>query len=428
MIRIQTLRRAATRTATGTALLIGAAACSDKFLNVTNPNVIDAATVDPTSGAVALANSAQQNFVTAIGLLSVYGGWFSGEANVADTFPTRNEFGFRTISDLNGSLQADVWAPISLAAASAKTVLDLTLPTPTTNINLARAATFRGFAILQIASDFCTGTLSSGPELTTAQLLDSASFWFSKGVDVGTANGTADGKALANAALVGRARAKLQKGDLAGAASDANAVPAGFVYSLNYTDDAGNRGRLSNQQYIFTFNRTAFSVAPAFRTIDQRVTFKAPAGVTIAGSQGASALQGQDAVPGGFFEQTKFKNFAATMRLASRLEADYIAAEAGKDPVAQLALINTRRTANGMPTYAGATDAASVLKELYDQRAFEFYAEGRRVADFRRNPAATSFITAAGQPYFKPGYANTGTNTCYPLPRAERDNNPNIPK
>lgn len=428
MIRSKTIRRAATRTAVGAALIFGSAACSDKFLTVTNPNVIDAATVDPTSGAAALAASAQQNFTTALGWLAMYSGWFSGEANISDTFPTRNEFGFRTISDLNGSLNADVWAPISLATASAKTVLDLTLPTPTTNINLARAATFRGYSILVMAGDFCTGSLSSGPELTTAQLLDSASFWFTKGIDVGKANASTDGIALANAALVGRARAKLQKGDAAGALADASAVPAGFVYNLNYTDDVGNRTRLSNRLYQFTFDRSSISVAPAFRTTDPRVPFRAPAGVTAVGSAGVSKLSGQDAVPGGFFEQLKFGTFNATIRLASKLEADYIAAEASKDATQQLALINARRVANNQPTYAGATDAASVMTELFNQRAFEFYLEGKRLADYRRSPASTSFVTPAGQPYFKPGYANTGTQTCYPVPRAERDNNPNFPK
>ncbi|MDQ6610791.1 MAG: hypothetical protein M3Y64_00040, partial [Gemmatimonadota bacterium] len=102
MIRKKTIRRAVTRAIAGTALVVVAGACSDKFLQVTNPNVIDASTVDPTSGAVTLANSAQQNFATALGWLSMYGGWFTGEINVSDTFPTRNEFGFRLISDLNG--------------------------------------------------------------------------------------------------------------------------------------------------------------------------------------------------------------------------------------------------------------------------------------------------------------------------------------
>ncbi len=411
------MQRAVTRTVIGSAMVLSAAACSDRFLSVTNPNVIDAATVDPTSGALTLAASAQQNFATAIGWLSMYSGWFTGEANVSDTFPTRNEFGFRTVSDLNGSLQTDIWAPISLAAASAKTVLDLTLPGAATNISVARAATFRGFAILLIATDFCTGSLSSGPELTTAQLLDSASFWFGKAMDVGNANGSTDGKALANAALVGRARAKLQKGDNAGALADAAAVPAGFVFNLQYTDDANSRTRLSNRLYQFTFDRSSVSVAPAFRTTDPRVPVLGP---------GVTKLNPQDAVPGGYYQQTKYNAYNAGIRLASKIEADYVAAEASKDVAQQTTLINARRAANGAPNYAGATDAASVLTELYTQRAFEFYLEGKRLGDFRRSPASTPFITAAGQPYFKPGYATTGTQTCYPLPRAERDNNPNM--
>ncbi len=410
------IRSAVTRTTAGAALML-AAACSDSFIQVTNPNVIDAATVDPASGATSLAYSAQQNFATAYGWLSMYSGWFTEEANVSDTFPTRNEFGFRTITDLNGSLSGDVWSPISLAAASAKTVLDLELPNPTSNINYARAATYRGFAILMIATDFCTGALSSGPELTTVQLLDSAIVHFSKGVDIGKAAGSADGTALANAALVGRARAKLQKGDKAGAAADAAAVPAGFNYDLRMTDDLSNRTRLSNRIYQFTFDRPSISVAPFFRTSDPRVTYKGP---------GVTKLTGQDAVPGGFYEQTKFPSYASSLRLASKLEADYIAAEAGGDALAQITFINARRASAGLAPYVGAVDAASVLKELMVQKAYDFYLEGKRIADYRRVPAAMSGITPAGGTYFKPGYASVGSQTCYPLPRDERDNNPNM--
>lgn len=410
------IRSAVTRTTAGAALVL-TAACSDSFIQVTNPNVIDAATVDPTSGATSLAYSAQQNFATAYGWLAMYSGWFTEEANVSDTFPTRNEFGFRTITDQNGSLNSDVWAPVSLAAASAKTVLDLELPNPTSNINYARAATYRGFAILMIATDFCTGALSSGPELTTAQLLDSAIVYFSKGVDIGKAAGSADGTALANASLVGRARAKLQKGDKAGAAADAAAVPAGFNYDLRMTDDLSNRTRLSNRIYQFTFDRPSISVAPFFRTTDPRVPYKGP---------GVTKLTGQDAVPGGFYEQTKFSGYASPLRLASKLEADYIAAEAGGSTAAQIALIDARRAAAGLTPYAGAVDAASVLKELMVQKAYDFYLEGKRLADFRRVPAAMSGITPAGGQYFKPNYANVGSQTCYPVPRAERDNNPNM--
>lgn len=417
MITMISIRRAVTRISAGSALIVSAA-CSNSFVEVTNPNVIDAATVDPTSGATTLALSAQQNFATAMGWLAMYSGWFTEEANVSDTFPTRNEFGFRLITDLNGSLSGDVWSPISLAAASAKTVMDLTLPNASSNINYARAATFRGFSILMIATDFCTGSLSSGPEMTTTQLLDSAIVYFTKGVDIGKAAGGTDGTSLANAALVGRARAKLQKGDKSGAAADAAAVPAGFNFDMRMTDDLSNRTRLSNRLYQFTFDRSSISVAPFFRTNDPRVPYKGP---------GVTKLSGQDATPGGFYEQTKFSGYASPLRLASKLEADYIAAEAGSAD-AQLTLINARRTAAGLAAYSGATDAASVLKELMVQKGYDFYLEGKRLADFRRVPAAMSGITPAGGTYFKPGYANVGNQTCYPMPRTETDNNPNIKK
>lgn len=405
------------RTAIGSALVLGTAACTSDFIKVTNPNVIDAATVDPQKDAAALALSVQQNWSVAYGWLSMYGAWFSEEANVSDTFPTRNEFGYRLITDLNGSLNGDVWVPLSRVVASGKAVLDLDLPNPTTNINIARAATFRAFGMLQMASDFCTGSFSSGPELTTAQMLDSAIFWFSKGADVGKANGSADAVAMANAAIVGRARAKLQKGDKAGAIADAATVPAGFRFDVRYTDDVGNRGRLSNQLWVFSFDRGSISVAPWYRQDDPRVPYRVP---------GTTTAQPQDAVPGGFYQQIKYSGYGSFIRLASKLEADYVAAEAGGDVQAQLALIDARRAAAGKDKYTGPTDAASVKIELFNQRALDFYLEGRRVADMRRAPESVVTITKAGQPYFKPGYGNVGTNTCYPLPRAERDNNPNM--
>jgi hypothetical protein len=413
------IRRAVSRTLIGGALALSTTACSDKFLKVTNPNVVDAATVDPTTSASTLANSAQQNFATAYSVLIMYGAWFTGEANVADTFPTRNEFGYRVISEFNGSLNNELWQPLQVAAASSKIVLDLALPNPTTNINLARAAAFRGFSVLTMANDFCTGALSSGPELTTAQMLDTAIFWFGKGIEVGNANGSADAKALANASLVGRARAKLQKGDKAGAAADAASVPPGFNFNLNYADDLNNRLRLSNTVYSFTFDRSSISISSAYQiTGDPRVQWL---------PQSQHSLQAQDAVPGGFVMQKKYTAYNAPIRLASKIEADYIAAEAGTI-AEQLALITARRAANNQPAYAGGTDAVSVLTELYDQRAREFWLEDRRLADYRRHPEATNYIPASGSAYVKPGYVPVGTQTCYPLPRAERDNNPNMRK
>ena len=113
------------------------------------------------------------------------------------------------------------------------------------------------------------------------------------------------------------------------------------------------------------------------------------------------------------------------MRIASKLEADYIAAEVA-GTTAQLALIAARRTAGGVGAYAGPTDAASVLKELLWQKSLDFFLEGQRMGDFRRQPAAMTGIPVPGQPYFKPGFPAIGNKTCYPITLQERDNNPNF--
>ena len=88
-----TIRRALARPF-GAALLVSAVACNS-FLEVDNPNVIDASTIDPTQDATTLANSAQQNFAVAYGWMIMYSSWYSGESLVAETFPTHNEFGRR---------------------------------------------------------------------------------------------------------------------------------------------------------------------------------------------------------------------------------------------------------------------------------------------------------------------------------------------
>lgn len=403
------------RTMAGAAVLAAATACSD-FLSVDNPNVIDAETIDPVADATALANSAQQNFAAAYGWQIMYSSWFTGEAEVAETFPTRNEFGRRAVAASNTSLNQDVWATLALAAASANLVLVLDLPTPDTNIDLARTALWRGYSFVLMAENFCSGTVESGPELTTTVLLDSAVVHFTRAIAIGSAINSAASNALASAALVGRARSHSQAGRKAEAAADATAVPSGFTFSLPFVDDLAFRNRLANRLYQFTVDRGSVSVAPAFRLSDPRLQFKAP---------GEHTLTPQDPSSGPFFIQDKYPAFDAGIRVASKLEADYIAAEAGT-PAEQLALIAARRSANGQPVYAGPTDAPGALTELMWQKSLDFWLEGRRIADLRRNPDNMTALPVPGAEYFKPGFAPIGDGVCYPLPTAERDNNPNL--
>jgi len=350
----------------------------------------------------------------------MYSAYFTGEVDVSDTFPTRNEFGYRQVENQNGDLTTSLWAPASLAASGGKIVLDLALPTPTTNIVGAQAALFRAQAMLGMGTDFCQSDLSGGPPLTQKQMLDSSIYWFGKAITIGQANGTALGVSYANAALVGRARAELQEGNLAAATTDASAVPAAFVFNLQYVQDlSANEVRLVNRMWEFTFDRGSTDVAAAYRLNgDPRLKWiPAPAGYSP-----------QDVVPGGYFIQQKYPAYASPIRMASGLEAQYIVAEASGNPVTQLAFINTQRLANGQGAYTGATDAASVLTELFNQRAREFWLEARHIGDLERAPTAATYgVAPSGSTYIKPGYPTVGSQTCWILPFTETSTNLNFP-
>jgi hypothetical protein len=410
------IRRTVRASAVAAVLGVSLGACSD-FLTVKNPNVINASAINPEADAPTLAASAQQNFAVALGWFSMYQSWFVGETLVAETFPTRNEYGRREVLNTNGSHNTDVWQPLSVALASSSQLLDLTLPEAASNVNRARAAAFKGYSFLVMAESFCVGVSRGGPELSTAQMLDSAVAAFELAITTGTANGSATGVQLANLSRVGLARTQLQAGRRPQAIAAANAVPAGFSFNVIYVDDVGSRTRLGNRLWQFTLDRGSISVAPAFRVEgDPRIRFKTPA---------QHNLAPQDPSSGAFFIQDKFPAFNTPIRLASKLEADYITAEAtGTD--AQLALIAARRSANNQPAYSGPTDAASVLTELMEQKGRDFYLEAKRMGDFRRVPAAVKNVPVPGTTYFKPGFAPVGNQTCWPLPLQETDNNPNI--
>jgi hypothetical protein len=389
--------------------------CND-WLTVPNPTVIDANALDPVADAPVLALSAQQNFASAYGWLIMYSSWFVGETDVSETFPTRNEFGRRDIVAQNGSLLTDVWTPLSQAAASAYLVLNAGLPDPGSNINVARADLFLGYSYVLMAEQFCQGTVLSGAPLTTANMLDSAVAHFTGAVSEGPA---ARDTAMANAARVGMARAYLQAGNTAQAIATANGVPAGFTYNLNYVDDLSNRTRLSNRMWQFVRDRGSIAVAPTWRTTDPRVPWL----VTSAYTPQDAAYATDRGIP--YAIQQKYPTYASPIRLASKLEADYIVAEA-QGTAAQQAFIDARRAANGQPAYSGATDANSVMTEFLTQKGFDFYLEGKRMGDFRRHPDNILGMPVSGSTYWKPGFAPVGTNQCYPLPVQETDNNPNF--
>ena len=408
--------RAVLGTAITIALVGGTVGCSD-FLTVDNIGTVDAGDIDALKDAATLSRSSLQDFAAAYSSMVMYMGWFTGETIATETFQGPNDFTRRDIPD-NGDVNGAAFAPLSRAIVSSGRVIDVLKGTDgeDSNVDLARAELVAGYSFQFMAEQFCIGTVRSGPPLDSAAMLDSAKTHFSRAFEVGQNNGSPEGMTLANAALVGRARSELQAGDRTSAAADASNVPAGFELDIEYFDDVANRDRVSNQLWQRTFARGSISVSEAFRDFDD------PRVVTVAPGDGP--FTPQDGVTP-LYAQTKYTSYAAPIRLASKLEADYIAAEAGSVSD-QLALIDERRLANGGSSYSGPTDAQSVLTELMTQKSLDFFLEGKRLGDFRRNGSAVLNMPVPGTPYFKAGYDPVGDDTCYPLPLAETSNNPNF--
>lgn len=409
--------------------LVGSVAACDSFFEVRTPGVVQAGSVNAVQDGPTFANSAFQTLATAVPRIGTYGSWHTGEIWVGDTFPTRNEFGRRDVSDTNSSMLADVWNPLVRAIAAGEQIVELLDGNPGTDASIARGALTSGFGLVFMAEAFCEGTMRGpggvpGSLMSQTQLLETAVTRFDRAIQSGTAAGGAAGAQLADAARVGRGRALLQLGRGAEAAQAVSGVASSFVFEIPYVDDAGNRGRLGNFIFAGSFRGTRpnLVVSPFFRAIGQNITGdpSEPSGDPRIRFVDTGAFGQDGELP--FFDQRKFNSWADPIRLASGLEARYIAAEGSGSNTQILELVNERRAAGGQGPYTG----GNPLAELLRQRSIDFFLEGRRMGDLQRHGNLLPGLTPPGE-YYKSGIGAVGSQTCWPIPQAERVGNPNIP-
>jgi len=403
-------------------LVAGAAlALSACNMDVINPGVIDAAHFDPSSDAATLSLSAQSNFYKAFTGSAYWSGLFSGEVVPGAVRQETNDVA-RRVATSSTSDVGNSWALLQRSLATNElTVQSLVKgPNAASDINLARSYMNAGFSLVLIAETYCQGDIMVGPPLSPAQMLDSAIVRFKQAVSIGAAAaaaGVAEGTKVVNASNVGLARASLQKKDYANAAAYAALVPATFVFNAVTVDDASNRA-LGNSTYAYDIGGNLLVVPDAYRALnDPRVPWK-------------DALKKAQDTGLEYYQQLKYTGYATPIRIASGLEASYIAAEAAlmtNNSAPALTLIASRRTAGGQTAFTGTTQAA-ILAELMDQRARDFWLEMKHLGDWQRNPSATPYVGAPGTAYYKPVQGNFGTATCLPVPIGEITANPNWPK
>lgn len=158
----------------------------------------------------------------------------------------------------------------------------------------------------------------------------------------------------------------------------------------------------------YTAWRGALSVAPPFRDLDDPRVPVAPPASDLPPIDGITPL----------WTQQKYTSFAASIRLASGLEAEYLKAEAD-GAAAMLGLVQARRAANGLSSYPGPLDEVAVTQEFMRQRSREFFLEGKRLGDTRRQPGLVPDVPQPGAAYHKTGFEPISDQTCWPLPAKE---------
>lgn len=411
----ETTQRSMRRAAVAGIATVTVAACST---DVKDPTVVQASTIDPIADARVFSLSAQQNYYVAYAALINNTANYSNETWSGAVRNETNDIARHVIVDTNVDLSGSFWAPMQQVIGTNDQVVSVLKGSPTFNsdIAVARSALWAGMAVEALGEIFCQGVLHVGPALTPAQMMDSAIVRLQLAATVASGIAGAEATKILNTARVGMARAYLQKGDNANALAQANLVAANFVANTVHVDDPQARGRLSNGVFI-TSSGTTQIVAGLYRALtDPRVTF-ADAGI--------NAQDGRNRL----FRQTKYPSFTAPIRIASGLEARYIAAEAqlksNGNTAPALALIAERRTAGNQPAFTGTTTAA-VLAELMDQRARDFWLEAKHMGDVIRNPTAAALVPPTGSVFYKSEYGNFLAPACLPVPFTEKANNPNF--
>jgi len=413
--------RGALRAGLWLAAALALAACNS-LLDVDAPSRIPADALNDPSNATLLLSGAIGDFECAFQSYVVMGGIVGEELVDATQTADRWPYDRRAVDPSDrrygefACTALGVYTPLSTARWAADNALARLQGWTDEQVAgravmVATAAAYSGYSHLLLGEGFCSGvlldeSLQAGAEVPRADVLRRAVARFDQAVQGAQAAGNAD---ILNMALVGRARAKLDLGDKAGAAADARLVAANYAKVVTASTIASRR---ENRVVEQNNNSQSVTIGPSYRNLafggvaDPRVR------VT---DTGRNATDGNR-----IWVQTKYATLATGVPLATWDEAQLIIAEVEGGPSA-VNIINLFHTRAGLPAFAS-TDAAAIQAQVVEERRRELFLEGQHLGDIiRYNLALTP---ATGTAFPKGG--TYGSTTCLPLPNIEKLNNRNI--
>jgi len=450
-------------------------ACQDSLLKATDPDLIAPSDLDTPEGADALRIGALDRFRRATGgdnangneSTWLIGGLLADEWGTSSTFVQNDELDERRIKLDNSTVTFDF-----RKLERVRTAVNQALPLmkkyrADSTVNIAELYLARGFAEMQLASDFCNGIplsdaanatsptdIKFGTPQTVVQVFTTAIKSLDSGYALLVGKDTASD--IGRAIKVAKARALFgidAQANAVAAAALMSGIPTSWKYQHTYSLNAGTNaiwgqprsGRRYNVGDSLEGNAHDIKVAnnlPFFSAKDPRI----PAKYTV--SSKGDTTKSQDGLT--FSRTTDMWGQESPVDVANGIDARLIEAETAfltgnyaTATTGTLAILNALRSssqvltnnltvaANALPALTDpGTDSARVA-QLFREKAFWTFSRGQRLGDLRR------LIRQA--PYNKWFNANNtfptgvhyrggtyGPDVNLPVPKDEEGNNPNI--
>ncbi|MEO9034509.1 MAG: hypothetical protein ABI442_03315 [Gemmatimonadaceae bacterium] len=452
----------------------GLAACDtikSDLLDAVNPSIIDPSSVQSAAGATAvrLGALARLRVATADGESTwLFGGLLVDEWASGSTFVQNDETDQRSIQLNNATVNGDLRALYRVRTDANQAIGLLTKFKPSPASDIAEMYFARGYAELQLASDFCNGIPLSdgsgstpvfGTPLPVSGVFTAASASFDTAMTLSSATDAAT-VTINRAARIAKARALLGLGisNAAAAAALVNGIPTTFRYdvtaSLTSTNTLWDQPASQNRYIVGDSiqgngrNILVQNAIPFFSSADRRI----PAHYKI-GSNGKDTVKAQD---GGTFviEADSLWGASTAVAVTAGLDARLIEAEAALkagDVAGMLSILNALRatpqvitvpspsstgthpgwTTPVLPALTDPGTADARVNLLFREKAFWTFSRGQRLGDLRRlirdYGRAADGSNAGGYPignHYKGGVFGGDLNL--PVTTDEQIGNPNF--
>ncbi len=377
-------------------------------LQVENPNQITDENLNQSTAIPAIVTGIAADFAYEYQWTIICSGLLSNELIHIGSFPTFREMYDGNVQDNNTTME-DWYGYIHrarwVAENGAERIKQIVgVDSARKMIEYAMAHIYAGFALIHLADMWDGSPIDGGPLIPRPQIYDRAIEHFTEVINI--VDGLPSTRTFKNGhqtlnkdqvkaiAYLGRARAKLHKGDLPGAYNDvANpALFTGLRFDAVYSE---NTGRENNLVYIYAYDRPEVAVGPRHQIVgDPRVPVDRPTSTRP------------------YWRQTKYPTRAADIPIVKWQEANLIRAEyyySQGNITSALDEINANRRAVGLSDTT-VSDLTSLLNLIREERKREFFLEGMYLQDLRR----------FNDPFLQ------GRMSFFPLGRREKDANPNV--